>query len=202
MPIRMIYGLERIAAASGLVILAPALVGIALAIGLLSKRSPLVSHTRVGLGGAPLHMLKFRTMWEIDNYRGPFFAIENVDGVVPALKGPTDPRINSRFAAFCRCHSLDELPQLFHVARGEMSLVGPRPITRREHQLHYAGCMDEVLSLRPGITGLWQVLGRNRLTYARRRRLDLLFVRRLSAGLYLRIMLRSVPRVIRGTGAC
>lgn len=201
-PIRLIYGTERIAAASALIIFLPALAAIALSIALLSRRGPVVSHTRVGLNGAPLHMLKFRTMWETSAPRSKVFTIENVSGAIPVLKGADDSRISSRFAAFCRRHSLDELPQLYHVARGEMSLVGPRPITHHELQLYYAGCTDEMLSLRPGITGLWQVLGRNRLTYARRRSLDLLFVRRLSARLYLRIILRSVPRVIRGIGAC
>jgi lipopolysaccharide/colanic/teichoic acid biosynthesis glycosyltransferase len=94
------------------------------------------------------------------------------------------------------------LPQLYHVVRGEMSLVGPRPVTLVELERHYSECMDEVLSIRPGMTGLWQVKGRNQLTYARRRRLDLIYVRRRSAGLYLRILLRSIPRVLSGRGAC
>jgi exopolysaccharide production protein ExoY len=90
---------------------------------------------------------------------------------------------------------------MVQVALGEMSLVGPRPITRAELDEHYAECMDEVLSLRPGITGLWQVRGRNELTYAARRRLDRIFVRRASIGLYFWVLVRSVPGVVSGRGA-
>ena len=109
--------------------------------------------------------------------------------------------MKSRFAAFCRRYSLDELPQLYHVARGEMSLVGPRPITLLELNEYYGASAAEVISLRPGLTGLWQVKGRNRLSYARRKRLDLFFVRNGSAGLYFQILLRSVSGVLSGRGA-
>jgi exopolysaccharide production protein ExoY len=199
--IRLVYCAERFAAALALIVLSPVMVAVAVTIGILSGRGPLVLHTRVGRNGAPLHMLKFRTMWDVRDRRAGWFTIENVSGVVPTLKKAPDLRITSRFAALCRRHSLDELPQLWHVVRGEMSLVGPRPITRKELDLYYSDCEDEVLSVKPGLTGLWQVMGRNGLTYARRRRLDLIFVRRMSAGLYMRILLRSLPRVIRGTGA-
>ena len=97
--------------------------------------------------------------------------------------------------------SLDEMPQLVHVIRGEMSLVGPRPITRAELDAYYGNAAAEVLSLRPGITGLWQVMGRNRLTYAQRRRLDLWLVRRASPRLFFAILARTVPRVLSGRGA-
>jgi lipopolysaccharide/colanic/teichoic acid biosynthesis glycosyltransferase len=109
--------------------------------------------------------------------------------------------VNSRFAAFCRRHSLDELPQLYHVARGEMSLVGPRPLTQEELREHYGPAAAEVLSARPGLTGLWQVRGRSRLSYARRKRLDLLLVRRGCVGLYLRILWLSIPGVLSGRDA-
>ena len=144
-------------------------------------------------------MLKFRTMW--DECGTASLALENVSGPVPASKLRGDQRVNSGFAAFCRRHSLDELPQLYHVARGKMSLVGPRPITIEELQAHYGPAADEVLSVRPGMTGLWQVMGHSRLTYATRRRLDLLLVRHASPGFYLRILLRSVPGVVSGRDA-
>jgi lipopolysaccharide/colanic/teichoic acid biosynthesis glycosyltransferase len=194
--------LERVAAAIALSLLLPALGCIAIVIAVLSRRGPLVTHTRVGLQREPLHMLKFRTMWESSTHVGGFSMIENVSDMVPERKEAGDTRISSRFAAFCRRHSIDELPQLYHVVRGEMSLVGPRPVTLVELERHYSECMDEVLSIRPGLTGLWQVKGRNQLTYVRRRRLDLIYVRRRSAGLYLRILLRSIPRVLSGRGAC
>jgi lipopolysaccharide/colanic/teichoic acid biosynthesis glycosyltransferase len=117
------------------------------------------------------------------------------------VKTECDRRISSSFAAWCRRHSLDEIPQLVHIVRGEMSFVGPRPITRAELDAHYEDCAPEVLSLRPGLTGLWQVMGRNRLTYAQRRRLDLLLVRRASPRFFLAILIRTIRCVLRGYGA-
>jgi lipopolysaccharide/colanic/teichoic acid biosynthesis glycosyltransferase len=203
--LRVIYAFERIFAALALVLLTPLGSAIAIAIVMLSGRSPLVRHMRVGWLGAPLPMLKFRTMWDRTDSAEHWLArlcIEDVSNNVPVSKNGCDARVSSRFAAFCRRYSLDELPQLYHVARGEMSLVGPRPITRRELDEYYDYCAAEVLLCRPGITGLWQALGRNRLTYSRRKRLDLWFVRNAAPGLYFRILFRSVPAVIGGRGAC
>ena len=199
--LRSAYFGERLAAALLLAAFAPIMALIALAICVLSRRGPLVRHARVGWQGRPLGMLKFRTMWEPGVFRQHFPLVEDVAGAPPSAKRGHDARINSRFARWCRRCSLDELPQLFHVVRGEMSLVGPRPITRAELDRYYGDFTDEVLSLRPGLTGLWQVMGRNHLTYSTRRRLDLLLVRKASTALYLRILLRSIPCVIRGSGA-
>jgi exopolysaccharide production protein ExoY len=192
---------ERVAAAIALAILFPVLIVIAITILALSRRNPLIRHNRVGWQGKPLAMLKFRTMWDPASVPARRFAIESVSGFVPVSKLAVDDRVKSRFAAFCRRHSLDELPQLYHVVRGEMSLVGPRPITREELHDYYGESTEEILSMRPGLTGLWQVRGRSRLSYERRRRLDLLLVRRASAGLYLAILLRSVPGVFTGRDA-
>lgn len=183
-----------------LVVLGPLCITIALTILVLSRRNPLIRHLRVGWRGRPLAMLKFRTMWDDDAGTSRRFAIEQVSGFVPPDKNG-DERVSSRFAAFCRRHSLDELPQLYHVVRGEMSLVGPRPITAEELREYYGDATAEVLSARPGLTGLWQVRGRSRLSYARRRRLDLLLVRRGCALLYFQILLRSVPGVLSGRDA-
>jgi exopolysaccharide production protein ExoY len=200
--LRVIYGTERLGAALALLVLSPLVAALAIAIIALSRRSPLVRHTRVGWRGAPLRMLKFRTMWGEGNPVAPMCAIEDVFGAVPGSKSAGDARVTSSFASFCRRHSLDELPQLYHVVRGEMSLVGPRPITSAELRDHYGECAGEVLSVRPGLTGLWQIKGRSQLSYARRKRLDLIFVRRLSARLYFGILLRSVPKVLSGDDAC
>jgi lipopolysaccharide/colanic/teichoic acid biosynthesis glycosyltransferase len=147
-------------------------------------------------------MLKFRTMWTGDEPPSEAFFIEDVSGRVPASKNASDPRVTSRFAASCRRYSLDELPQLYHVMRGEMSLVGPRPITLAELEVYYGDCAGEVVSLRPGLTGLWQIAGRSRLTYEDRRQMDLRLVREASPALYLGILLRSIPKVLTGSGAC
>lgn len=199
--LRIVYAVEPVAAMTALLVLAPAGLAIAIVIVALSRRSPLVRHRRVGWRGVELPMLKFRTMWGNGEPSGSFFSIDDVSGTVPVSKASGDQRVKSRFAAFCRRYSLDELPQLYHVARGEMSLVGPRPITFVELEDHYGASAEEVLSVRPGLTGLWQILGRNRLNYARRRRLDLWFVRRISASLYLGILRRSISCVLSGRGA-
>lgn len=196
-----VYAFERVVAVILLIVLSPILLLTAAAIALLSRSSPLIRHVRVGWQGSPLPMLKFRTMWEWDARRPAFEWIEEVSGPPPISKQACDERINSRFALFCRRYSIDELPQLLHVARGEMSFVGPRPITRAELDDYYADCMEEVLSVRPGITGLWQVMGRNELTYAARRRFDRLFVRRAGFRIYVFVLLRSLPRVIGARGA-
>jgi lipopolysaccharide/colanic/teichoic acid biosynthesis glycosyltransferase len=200
--LRLIYGIEPFIAAAALFLLTPVVLTIAITVAILSRRSPLVSHTRVGWHGEPLPMLKFRTMWTGGESLCGGWLIEDVSDRVPTSKNAGDPRVTSRFAAFCRRFSLDELPQFYHVACGEMSLVGPRPITLAELETWYGDCADEVVSLRPGMTGLWQITGRNALSYEERKRLDLLLVREASPGLYFSILLRSVPKVLIGTGAC
>jgi exopolysaccharide production protein ExoY len=121
-----------------------------------------------------------------------------VDESGPNQKSFADPRITSAFARFCRRFSIDELPQLIHVVRGEMSLVAPRPLTNRELDQHYGPDADEILSVKPGITGLWQVAGRSRLTYHERRELDLFLVRNRSLRLHFTILLRTIPAVLTG----
>jgi len=199
--LRVLCGVERAIAVLALAALIPFMPGIALIIFVLSRRGPLVRHQRAGWRGVPLAMLKLRTMWNGQQRIGPFRWIEDVSGSIDEAKSANDPRVTSRFAAVCRRHSLDELPQLWHVAWGEMSLVGPRPVTRRELELYYRESIGEVLSVRPGMTGLWQIMGRSHLTYERRRRLDLILVRKASARFYLRILLRSLPVVVSGDGA-
>ncbi|MCU1259213.1 MAG: sugar transferase [Bryobacterales bacterium] len=200
-PLGWIYRVEPIVASFALVATLPVTLAVGITIALLSRRSPLIRHTRVGWRGAPLGMLKFRTMWNSDMPRARALLIEDVADAVPHSKVKRDPRVRSRFAALCRRYSLDELPQIYHVARGEMSFVGPRPITRGELDTYYGPYTFEVLSLRPGITGLWQILGRSRLNHLRRRRLDVLLARRASPHLYFRILLRSIPKVLGGHDA-
>jgi lipopolysaccharide/colanic/teichoic acid biosynthesis glycosyltransferase len=195
------HGMERIVAAMALIVLVPVLFTIAALIAILSRRNPLIRHTRVGWRGRPLPMLKFRTMWDARSPVAGRFSIETVSGPPPGLKRSVDPRVTSYFAAFCRRHSLDELPQLYHVVSGEMSFVGPRPITVEELSEYYGHRANEILSVRPGMTGLWQVRGRSRLNYARRKHFDLVLVRRASASLYFGILLRSIAAVLSGRDA-
>ena len=119
----------------------------------------------------------------------------------PELKGKNDARITSSWARLCRKYSLDELPQLAQVVFGQMSLVGPRPITRKELEKYYGADASEVMRLRPGVSGLWQVRGRNALSYHRRKRLDLFLVRHYGAALYFRILCATIPNVLAGKNA-
>jgi exopolysaccharide production protein ExoY len=189
---------ERLAAIALLLVALPLLAVCALVLWLRSGRPPFIAHRRVGWRGAPLRMLKLRTMWGEDA-RGGGGWIEHIDDDRgPELKSAGDSRVSCRFARFCRRHSIDELPQLWHVISGEMSLVGPRPITERELHRYYGAHASEILQVKPGLAGLWQVSGRNRLTYAERRRLDLRLVRERSLALYCAILWRTLPEVFSG----
>jgi exopolysaccharide production protein ExoY len=194
---------ERVGSVALLMAAGPVVAGAALVVWALSGRSPLIAHRRVGWQGATLWMLKLRTMWEgrATDGRGSGWIEYLDDDRGPELKHPDDSRVTSGFARFCRRHSIDELPQLWHVIRGEMSLVGPRPVTQSELERYYGPVAPEILEMKPGLAGLWQVSGRNRLSYAERRDLDLQLVRGRSAKLYLRILLRTVPAVWSGSGS-
>ena len=194
---------ERAGAFAMLALATPVIATSAAVVMLISRRSPFVAHLRVGRYGKPFWTLKLRSMWNSDHPEAAatgwieyVVAEPDEDG-----KDRSDPRIASRFAAFCRRHSIDELPQLWHVARGEMSLVGPRPLTRSEVEHHYGVRAAELLSVKPGITGLWQVYGRSAIRFPQRSAMDLEMIRSLNAGMYLRILLRTIPAIIRGNGA-
>ncbi len=188
---------ERAASFLLLILLAPALLVTGAIIVALCGRSPLVAHLRIGRLAVPFWTLKFRTMWTRRSFQ--FTLVERiVDDSGPDQKRSADPRVTSGFARFCRRFSIDELPQLMNVVRGEMSLVGPRPLTEGELRKHYGRDAAEVLSVKPGITGLGQVMGRSRLTPSQRREMDLFLVRNRSAKLYLTILLRTIPAVLQG----
>jgi len=197
-----IYSVEQVLAAGLLILLAPLLLLVGAVIWVLSRRPPLIAHLRSGQYGRPMWVLKYRTMWggSDPGFHG-FGLIQYITETPAGLKPANDPRVTSRFAHFCRQHSIDELPQLIHIARGEMSMVGPRPITEAEIEEHYGSHAAEVLEARPGLTGLWQTMGRNRLTYRQRLRLDRFLVRNLCLRLYVRVVLRTIPRVLTGRDA-
>lgn len=198
--------LELIERAAGFLLLAaagPVLLVSALALAIFSWRSPLVAHLRVAKDGAPFWMLKLRTMWSPDD--DSHIAEKWIERIIAEpdtdAKDPSDSRVTNPFAAFCRRHSIDELPQLWHVARGEMSLVGPRPLTRSEIDRHYGNRAAELLSVKPGLTGLWQVAGRSAIQFPQRSAMDLELVRSLKPRVYLTILARTLPALITGKGA-
>ena len=189
---------EKVTAGVVMALAAPGLVAVLGVVGGLSGRPPLVAHLRVGQFGRPLWVFKVRTMWDDRDSRCPRNAwVEYLrDPIVPQSKAAPDARVTSQFAAFCRRQSIDELPQLLHIAAGTMSWVGPRPMTQAELDEYYAEVQAEVLSVPPGLTGLWQVSGRNRLTYPQRRRLDRFLVRHLDWRLRASVLLRTVKEVV------
>ncbi len=197
--------IERCCAGGLLVALLPALSAAGVTIMMLSKRSPLIAHRRIGQDGRPIWVLKLRTMWDRNSSQsGVFPVVEHLTSELSAplhSKQAFDPRVTSKFAALCRRYSIDELPQLWHVLRGEMAFVGPRPLTASEMDTHYGPAASLLLKRRPGISGLWQTSGRSRLTYRQRRRLDLFMLRKWSAALYFKILFRTLPTVLSGKNA-
>lgn len=189
---------ERIASVAIFAALSPVVAGSAIAVAIASRQSPFIAHRRVGWRGETLWMIKLRTMWDA-GMRSDVKWIERVSADSGAdTKDPGDPRVPNWFARFCRRHSIDEIPQLWHVIRGEMSLVGPRPVTADELRRYYGADAEELLQVRPGLAGLWQISGRSRLTYSQRKNLDLQYVRGRSLRTYLKILLRVIPEVLTG----
>lgn len=159
------------------------------------------AHRRVGAGGRAFLCWKLRSMCVDAEARLADLLARDPTAArewARDCKLKNDPRI-TRFGRFLRRSSLDELPQLLNVFRGEMSLVGPRPVTEEE-LARYGVAARHVLSCRPGLTGLWQVSGRNGMAYADRVRLDCAYARRHDLWLDLRILLRTVLVVLRRTG--
>ena len=176
---------------------APLFLVLALLVKASSKGSVFYSQRRIGRGYKGFGCLKFRTMRkDADRVLAAVLAAD------PALKAEferdfklkNDPRITP-IGTFLRRSSLDELPQFINVLKGQMSVVGPRPIVWDELE-RYGRAMDEVLAVRPGLTGLWQVSGRNNLSYDTRVQLDLRYARRRTFWLDLRIILRTVGVIL------
>ena len=202
--------LDVITSAALLLCLAPLLLVVGAVVRLTSPGPVLFRQLRLGKMGQPFRMLKFRTMY-IDAGENPHYEFvtrfikESGQVKTPAksqlFKLANDPRITP-VGRILRKTSIDELPQLWNVLTGEMSLVGPRPPLPYELQ-HYAPWhRRRVLEAKPGITGLWQVTGRSRTTFDEMVRLDLRYAKRRSLWTDLRILLRTPGAVVGGKGAC
>jgi len=186
------------AAAFGLVVLSPLLLAIAVAIRLSDSGPALFTQTRVGKGGEPFKIYKFRTMVVDAEARLAEMREKNEsDGVLFKIR--RDPRITA-IGTRLRKSSLDELPQLFNVLRGEMSLVGPRPALPEE-AAKYADYVRRRLVVKPGLTGMWQVNGRSELSWEETVRLDLRYVENWSFALDLQILWKTFSVIFRGPGA-
>ncbi len=181
-----------------LALLSPLLAAVALAVKLTSRGPVLYRSARPGMGGAPFDCLKFRTMREgAEDVQDELEGLNEMDGALFKIKD--DPRMTP-VGRFLRRFSLDELPQLANVVRGEMSLVGPRPLPLRDFTKLEEWHKKRYLVL-PGITGLWQVSGRAELDFDELVRLDFLYLERWSVALDLVILLKTVPAVVMRRGA-
>jgi lipopolysaccharide/colanic/teichoic acid biosynthesis glycosyltransferase len=179
--------LDLVIAGAAAVLGAPVFVAIAIVIRVESRGPIILRQTRVGLGGEDFELLKFRTMVPDAHRLGTGWLIAE-----------HDPRI-TRVGRFLRRWSLDELPQIVNVLRGDMSIVGPRPTLRYQVD-QYTPFQRRRLEVRPGITGWAQVLGRNRLTWPQRIELDVWYVDNRSVLLDIRLLLRTLPMLARPTG--
>ena len=190
--------LDRTAAVTGALVIAPLIIGIALAVWMHDRGPVFYRQTRVGRDGRTFSMVKFRSM-VVDADRRRTELVEVNEGAGPLFKMRNDPRITP-IGAFLRRYSLDELPQLFNVIGGSMSLVGPRPPLPDEVAV-YPPDMRRRLKVKPGLTGLWQVSGRSDLSWTESMRLDLRYVENWSLALDLAILWKTVGAVRRGEGA-
>ncbi|KQN10701.1 sugar transferase [Sphingomonas aurantiaca] len=193
---------DIIFAGSAFLVFLPVIVLLCIAISLQDGGSPLFMHRRIGRGGRMFPCLKLRTMVRDSEARLRRHLAEN-----PAARAEwaldqklrNDPRITP-LGRFLRKSSLDELPQLLNVVWGQMSLVGPRPIVPAEVE-RYGRYMEFYCNLRPGITGLWQVSGRNDISYRRRVAMDTIYSRTRWVGGDIWIMVRTVPAVFASKGS-
>ena len=188
--------IDRVGALVGMIILSPLFLIIALLIWR-EDRGPVIYRRRVmGSGSCSFDAFKFRTMrLDGDTLLSP----EQRQELRESGKLKADPRI-TRIGTFLRQTSIDELPQLVNVILGQMSLVGPRMLTKEE-LTHFGRWQHSLLSVRPGLTGLWQISGRSNLGYEDRVRLDIQYIRNHSIWLDLYIIYRTIPTVIAGRGA-
>ncbi|MGH7776258.1 MAG: sugar transferase [Candidatus Dormibacterales bacterium] len=201
-PSRRQTGLKRafdvVLAGGVLLVLSPVMAVVALLVRVTSGSPVIFSQQRVGAGGKPFTIHKFRTMVVgADSLRSQLDLVNEADGLL--FKMRNDPRV-TRLGRHLRRLALDELPQLFDVLRGDMSLVGPRPALPAEAEL-WPEELRGRLGAKPGLTGLWQVSGRHDLTFEDYVRYDLFYVENLSLGLDLRIVARTIPALLLRRGA-
>lgn len=194
-------GLDVATASAMILLLAPLMLVLYVAVRATSPGGGIYRQRRVGVDGETFDIYKFRTMYHLsteDVHRE--YVSRMLAGEVEATQGlyklEGDVRV-TKVGALLRRTSLDELPQLFNVLRGDMSLVGPRPALPWEVELFPAWALNR-LSVPPGLTGLWQVSGRNRLTMTEGLHLDVDYVKRANLLLDLRILLLTLPALLRG----
>jgi lipopolysaccharide/colanic/teichoic acid biosynthesis glycosyltransferase len=185
-----------------LVFILPVFAVVAVVVKLQDNGPILFSHGRIGMQAGEFKCLKFRSMYVKSDEILNQLLMTNAEAYMEWQadhKLRNDPRVTP-FGRIMRKTSLDEFPQLINVLKGEMSLVGPRPIIHAEIS-KYGRSFRHYTSVMPGITGLWQVMGRNDISYRRRVAMDRLFARKKSLGLYVWILFKTIPAVLAQRGS-
>lgn len=188
---------------TALLMCTPIFLAIALAIGLSSRGKIIYSHQRIGRGGKPFRCYKFRTMYaDADNRLNELLAGNPIlqQEWLQKRKLTRDPRVTC-VGKFLRKTSLDELPQFWNVLKGDLSIVGPRPVVREEVINFLGPKAEKILSVRPGLTCIWQVSGRSDTSYSTRIQLDEEYIDSHSLLLDLKLILKTIPRMISSKGA-
>lgn len=177
----------------------PMLIIIGIVIKITSDGKVLYTHRRIGKNGKTIHVLKFRTMVNDERPLDEILTEEQLKEYKKSFKITDDPRV-TKFGKFLRRTSLDELPQLINIIKGDMSIVGPRPVILDELKL-YGENKELFLSVRPGLTGYWASHGRSDTTYDERIEMELYYVKNMSLWLDIKIIFLTAINVITGKGA-
>ncbi len=204
-------GLDILGSLTAILVFSPIMIAIVIAIALSSPGSVIFKQRRLGKGSVPFVFYKFRSMrtdaddrihreYVANLIEGKLDQVNQGDQDRPLYKMTADPRVTG-VGRIIRKTSLDELPQLFNVLKGDMSLVGPRPPLPYEAEKYQSWHLRRMLQIRPGITGLWQVEGRSATSFDEMVRLDLRYIRNCSLWLDIKILLKTVKVVLRRDGA-
>lgn len=186
-------------AAISIVVFSPIMLIVMLIIRLDSKGPVIFGHTRIGKNGEKIKVYKFRTMYENSKELFEQFTPEQKKEYEENFKLDNDPRV-TKVGRFLRKTSLDELPQLLNILKGNMSIVGPRPIVDAEKE-KYGIYFDKLISVTPGLTGYWQANGRSDTTYEERVQMDMYYIDNRSILMDIKIILKTFISVIKKEGA-
>ena len=183
----------------GLIILSPIFLILAIIVKLDSKGPVFFAHTRYGKNGKKFKMYKFRTMYENAQDMINDFTPEQMKEWKENFKLQDDPRI-TKVGKFLRKTSLDELPQIVNIIKGDLSIIGPRPVIEEELE-KYGEHKEKFLSVTPGLTGYWQANGRSSTTYEQRMEMELYYIDHISPKLDFKIFFKTIESVIKKEGA-